>query len=269
MIIDFHTHVFPDRIARKTIDHLSKKGGIPPFSDGSVAGLLGEMEKADTDLAVTLPVLTSPAQFDSVNRFAAELNTRFADKERRLISFGGIHPACEDIEGKMKFLRESGFVGVKIHPDYQEAFITDEGYIRILQCAKEYDMIVLTHAGVDVAYNNKPVRCTPALTKELIRRVPHSKLVLAHYGASELFDEVLDTLCGEDVYFDTAYILRFITPSLFEKILARHGADRILFASDSPWSSIAADADILRSFSLGSETEEKIFYKNAKKLLGI
>ena len=25
-IIDFHTHVFPDKIANKTIEHLSKKG---------------------------------------------------------------------------------------------------------------------------------------------------------------------------------------------------------------------------------------------------
>ena len=269
MIIDFHTHVFPDKIAQKTIDLLSKKGGIPPFSDGSVSGLLEKMEEADADLAVTLPVLTNPAQFDSVNRFAAELNRTFADKQRRLISFGGIHPLCEDIEGKMKLLRESGFVGVKIHPDYQGTFITDEGYIRILQCAKEYDMIVLTHAGVDGGYRDYPVRCTPALTKELLRRVPYRKLVLAHYGANESFYEVLDTLCDEDVYFDTAYILRFIDPSLFQKILARHGADRVLFASDSPWSSIAKDAEILRSFALGRETEDKIFYQNAKKLLGI
>ena len=37
MIIDFHTHVFPDKIAEKTIAYLSKKGGIPAFSDGSVS----------------------------------------------------------------------------------------------------------------------------------------------------------------------------------------------------------------------------------------
>lgn len=269
MIVDFHTHVFPDKIAKRTIDYLSEKGAIPPFSDGSVAGLLREMEKADASLAVTLPVLTSPAQFDSVNRFAAEINRIYANEARRLISFGGIHPACEDIEGKMRYLKENGFLGVKIHPDYQDTFITDEGYIRILQCAKEYDMIVLTHAGVDGGYRDKPVRCTPALAKELIRRVPHNKLVLAHYGANERFGEVLDTLCDEDVYFDTAYILRFISPELFGKILSRHGAERILFASDSPWSSIAGDADILRSFSLGEDTERAIFCENAIKLLGI
>ena len=269
MIIDFHTHIFPDKIARKTIDLLSQKGGIPPFSDGTVAGLTERMEQAGADICVTLPVLTSPKQFDSVNRFAASINAAFADKEKRLISFGGIHPACEDIEGKMKQLREMGFLGVKIHPDYQETFINDEGYVRILRCARENDLIVVTHSGVDEGYKGLPVRCTPALALELIRKAPHAKLVLAHFGANEMFDEVYDLLCGEDVYFDTAYVLRFLGEETFRKILAKHGEDKILFASDSPWSSIANDVGILKGFGLEKQTEEKIFSGNARKLLGI
>ena len=74
MIIDFHTHVFPDKIAKRTIELLAEKGGNPPFSDGSINGLLCEMEKAGADISVTLPVMTNPAQFDSVTRFAAEIN---------------------------------------------------------------------------------------------------------------------------------------------------------------------------------------------------
>ena len=53
------------------------------------------------------------------------------------------------------------------------------------------------------------------------------------------------------------------------KILKKHGEDKILFGSDSPWSDIAADVNILRSFGLSKETEEKILCTNAKKLLGI
>ena len=70
-------------------------------------------------------------------------------------------------------------------------------------------------------------------------------------------------------YFDTAYILRFIGKEQFEKILRKHGEDRILFASDSPWSDIKNDVDILRSFNLEKSVEDKIFYRNAMKLLGL
>ena len=106
MIIDFHTHVFPDKIAARTIELLSEKGGIAPTTDGTVRGLLSSMERAGIDISITLPVLTNPKSFESVNRFAAEINERFSGEGKRLVSFGGIHPACEDIEGKMGWLKK-------------------------------------------------------------------------------------------------------------------------------------------------------------------
>jgi predicted TIM-barrel fold metal-dependent hydrolase len=114
-----------------------------------------------------------------------------------------------------------------------------------------------------------PVKCTPERVKNVIRKVNHKKLVLAHFGANEMCPQVYDELCGEDVYFDTAYVLRFTSKEDFRKIVKKHGEDKILFATDSPWSSIKNDADILKYFSLDKNVEEKIFYKNAEKLLGI
>ena len=269
MIIDFHTHIFPERIAEKTIKLLSEKGNMHPYANGTVDGLVSEMEKAGVDVAVTLPVLTNPQSFESVNRFAKEINEAFCDKERRLISFAGIHPRCEDIEGKMAFIKKAGFLGVKIHPDYQDAYITDDGYVRIMECAKEYDLTVVTHSGVDAAYRDRPAKCPPTLALHLIKKVPHRKLVLAHCGANEMFDEVIERLCDADVYFDTAAVLRYISDEHFKKILEAHGADRMLFATDSPWSTIAGDVDRIKSFSLSKETEEKLFCENARLLLGI
>ena len=269
MIIDFHTHIFPDKIANKTIQTLSEKGGIPPFSDGTVNGLLDAMEKAETDISITLPVMTSPSQFDSINTFAAKINETFADSQKKLISFAGIHPLCEDIEKKMKFIKDNGFLGIKLHPDYQGTFIDDDSYVKILECAKEYDLIVVTHSGADCGFRGQPVKCTPDRVLKLIEKVPYSKLVLAHMGANEMFDEVYDKLCGTEVYFDTAYVLRFIGEDMFKKILKNHGEDKVLFATDTPWSDVKTDVNILRSFNLGERVENKIFCENAQKLLGI
>lgn len=268
MIIDFHTHIFPDKIAAKTIDYLSKKGGIPPFSDGSLWGLVSNSEKASVDVCVTLPVLTNPESFESVNRFASSVNEAYKDKHPRLISFGGIHPLCRDIEGKMKLLKNQGFRGVKIHPDYQETYINHEGYVKILNCAREYDLIVVTHAGLDVAYPND-VHCTPALVRELLSKAPHSKLVLAHMGGGGFYPQVMELLCGMDVYFDTAFVLKYMDKDTFERILAKHGDDRILFASDNPWSDVNENIGILKGYVNDAEVLDKILYLNAKKLLEI
>ena len=268
MIIDFHTHIFPEKIAAKTIEILKAKGGIPAFSDGSAKGLVKALEEAGVDAAVTLPVLTNPDSFDSVNRYAKEINESFKNEERRLISFGAIHPRCENIGGKMKRLKDEGFLGVKIHPDYQGCYINDEGYVKIVNEARENDLIVLTHAGVDFAYPDD-VHCTPTLTKELLKKAPHEKFVLAHLGGEKLQEEFLDAFADDKIYFDTGYVLRSINEEILKKWLARVGDGRILFATDSPWSDIKGDVDILKSFNLDEKTKEKIFYKNAKKLLGI
>ena len=104
---------------------------------------------------------------------------------------------------------------------------------------------------------------------KLIRRVPYSKLVFAHLGGIDSAEKVLDMLAGEDVYFDTSYCLREVPRDLFMRYIDKHGADRILFGSDSPWSNMAKDVKTLKSFSLERCIEEKIFSGNARELLGI
>lgn len=269
MIIDFHTHIFPDKISKRTIEYLSERGGIPANTDGSEAGLIESMENAGIDISVSLPVVTSPKQFESINRFALEINQKYENQKRKIISFAGIHPACDDLDGKMRFIKSQGFLGIKLHPDYQETYFDDEGYIKILKLAKELDLIVTTHAGVDCGFLGQPVRCTPDRVKNLLKKVNHEKLVLAHMGANEMESEVLDKLAGGNFYLDTAYVLRFIGKELFTKILEKHGEDRILFASDCPWSNQSGDLKILHSYSLPTDTEDKLLYKNAMKLLHI
>lgn len=269
MVVDFHTHVFPDKIAKKTIDYLAEKGGNTPFSDGTVSGLYSALEKGLVDVAVALPVLTKPEQFESVLNFVTKINEELSSKEKKIISFGGIHPACEDIKGKLKRVKDAGLKGVKIHPDYQNTFIDDDGYIEILKCAKDLDLIVVTHAGIDCGYRECTVKSPPELTRKVIDKVGHEKFVLAHLGGSEMVEDVLKYLAGQKVYFDTAFVLNRIKKEEFLSVLDKHGEDRILFASDFPWSSFDRDVEILKSFVNDSDTRDKILYKNALSLLGL
>lgn len=267
MIIDFHTHIFPEKIAKATIDNLEKRSNGHAYTDGTDISLLKNMENGGVDIAISLPVLTKPTQFDSVTKYAISINEKYADKGRRIISFGGMHPECEDVAGKMRYLKENGFLGVKIHPDYQGAFINHEGYISILNNAKELDMIVVTHSGVDDGYLGEPIRCPANLCAEVIKKTGHKKFVLGHYGAHKQWQETLDLLCDLDVYFDTAFTVPKIGEELFKKILFRHGEDKILFATDCPWHDMKQDIEVIKSYNLGKDIEDKIFYKNALKLL--
>ena len=267
MIIDFHTHVFPDKIAEKTISLLAQKANISPYSNGSVLGLVKEMERGGVDLSIALPVLTNPKQFESILAFTESINK--GEYKDKIISFMGMHPDLEDKEEKIKLIKDKGFKGIKIHPDYQGVFFNDQRYIDILSLAKKYDLIVLTHAGVDYGFPNEMVKCTPDMVLDVLEKVVDMKLILAHFGGHMLTDEVIKKLCGKNVYFDTSYILKETNESTFKKVLNLHGEDKILFATDSPWSGMSEDVEKLKSYNLGIETEDKIFYKNACKLLGL
>ena len=269
MLIDFHTHIFPDKIAEKTINFLAQQASCRPYTDGTEQGLINHMAESGADICVNLPVLTNPKQFDGVLAFAEALNEKYLNADKRIISFAGMHPDCDDVKGKMKTIREHGINGIKIHPDYQQTFIDDDRYYEILKAAKDNDLIVVTHAGVDDGYKNEPVKCPPELTAKVLRKINYNKIVLGHYGGHKQWQKVLELLCDFDVYFDTAFTFYKIEEELFKKILFKHGVDKILFATDSPWSSIKTDKERLLSFGLSKEINDKIFYQNALKLLNL
>ena len=267
-IIDFHTHIFPDKIAEKTIAFLMEKGGIPSYSNGTLAGLEKEFDDGQVCVGVALPVLTNPQSFDSILRFTQSINEGYFSGKHNVLSFAGIHPDCEDVEEKMAHIKACGFKGVKIHPDYQQTFIDDEKCIRLLNAAIDNDLIVVAHAGFDVGYPDC-THCTPIRTAKALDRVKGNvKLVLAHMGGCRMHEEVYDLLAGRNVYFDTSYVLDEMDRELFLKTVEKHGADKILFASDCPWKKPKTLVDALRSMGLSGADQEKIFYQNAEKLLG-
>jgi predicted TIM-barrel fold metal-dependent hydrolase len=273
MIIDFHTHIFPEHIAERTVCALAKAADSVPYSDGTEAGLRSAMERGGVSLSVNLPVLTKPSQFESILRFASSLNEKLPENlstGTHILSFAGIHPEDPDLEEHLEAVAMAGIPGIKIHPDYQGKFIDDEAYIRALKIAKRLDLITVTHAGVDGAYLGEEVKCTPLRTLRALDKLGgYNKLVLAHLGASRMAEEVISTLAGEDVYFDTAYVMPRTDKATLARIVEKHGEDKILFATDSPWSDAQRDISKIKSFALGSDIEEKIFSGNAKGLLGI
>ena len=104
---------------------------------------------------------------------------------------------------------------------------------------------------------------------ELLKDVQPDNLVLAHMGGNECWDEVEEYLVGEDVYFDTGVVLNRMPEEQFIRMVHTHGADKILFATDSPWGSQKEFVEILTEMPLTLVEKAKIFAGNACRLLDI
>ena len=265
MVIDFHTHIFPDKIAARSIEALENASGITAATDGTLKGLLDSMEKNKVDISVILPVVTKPSQFDTVNQFAAEVNQKYKGK---LISFGGIHPDSEDYKAELDRIKELGLPGIKLHPDYQRVMIDDERNMRIIEYADSLGLMIMVHAGIDIGLPD-PVHCPPDRAAKVIDALEPDKLILAHLGGWKQWEEVYELLAGKHVYFDTSFTFDYIEQEMFLKILQKHGHEKVLFATDSPWSDAAKAVDVVRNMPLGQKVIEDILSGNAKKLLEI
>jgi len=282
MVIDIHTHTFPDKIAVGAVAHLQRASHTVAFSDGTNSGLSASMARAGIDVSLVLPVATNPHQVSRVNDTAALVNK--LGRSTGIYSFGGIHPDCPDWEQELERVSRLGLKGIKLHPAYHALPFDHPKYLRILERCGQLDLIVLTHAGIDIGLPT-PVYCTPLQIRNALSQVGPVKLILAHMGGWRQWDEAEQLLTDTPVWLDSAFCLGSISPlgdghfspeelsmmadEQFLRMVRSFGAHRILFGTDSPWGDQKAQLDHLRSLPLTPQELELILGKNALTLLSL
>ena len=271
-VIDFHTHAFPDALAPRAIAQLTinaAASGYVPMTDGTTEGLIHSMDNAGISRSVVCNIATNPRQMEKVNEFALSLKNH-----PRFIPLGSVHPnaSYENMEAALNTLKEGGIPGIKIHPDYMNTEIDSSAFTPVFELCARLGLLVVTHAGFDPV-QPEHMHCTPDMVLRVMDRHPTLKLVVAHTGGFACESEVLDDkLCGAPVWLDTSLsALRMIKHPeqglLCAEILRKHDPDRILFATDTPWSDPIQELEFLRSSGLASRTVDRILYDNAMELL--
>lgn len=282
MIVDIHTHTFPDKIAASTLLKLQNMSHTRPFTDGTEAGLTASMARAGVDYSLVLPVATAPRQVCHINDASARLNQE--GRDRGLLSFGCMHPDFDGWREELGRVAALGLKGVKLHPVYQGVDFDDVRYLRILDRCGELGLVVLTHAGLDVGFPGK-VNCSPEMVLRAVEQVGPVPLILAHMGGWRNWDEVERLLPHTGVLLDTAFSLGSMTPlgdgyygpsdlrlmaeGDFVRLVRTFGAHRVLFGTDSPWGGQAESLEQLRKLPLTGEELDAILGGNAQRLLGL
>lgn len=263
MIIDFHTHYFPDRIADKAMADLTSKAkhdGIIPYTKATQNDNIRFMKLSGVDKMVALNIAVVPKQEKSINKCVVETDNNY------IIPFGSVHPDSQNWESELSRLVEAGVKGVKFHPEYQEIDADDKRWMPIYEYCTYKNLIMSVHCGYDTAF---PVsrRATPRIMAKLVKSFKGSKFVLAHMGGMLMWEEVIDELAGLPAYLDTSMVDGWLKPDLAKKIIAKHGAENVLFGSDMPWGSEVKNIEYIKKLDLGSDSTVKILGENAERLL--
>ncbi|MCI8623147.1 MAG: amidohydrolase [Provencibacterium sp.] len=265
MRIDFHTHMFPDTISERAIGRLAAVSGLAPQTDGTLTGSLEKFDGWGVDRAVTLHIATAPGQEQNVNRFAASVT---AEAGGRLLAFGSVHPDSPDALERLEGFAALGLRGVKLHPDYQGFDAGEKRLYPLYERMSELGLPCCFHAGFD-PFSPDHIHATPAMFVQIKRDFPRLRLILAHMGGMNLWDDVEALLAGKDLYLDTAFVAGRIDPRQTARIISKHGAERILFGSDCPWQDSETAARFIESLPLSDDAKERILFRNAAELLNL
>lgn len=262
MVIDFHAHCFNDALAPAAIAKLEETSNITAVHDGTAGGLKAHMRECGVDVSVVQPVATKPSQVKVINEWSR------ASAGPSLVFFGAMHPDDEDFAAVAQQLKNDGFAGVKLHPDYQHFFADEPRMMPLYEALRDAGLVALLHAGYDIGYP-APVHCTPLMLRNVVKNMPGLKLVAAHMGSHALWRDVEEVLIGLPLYFDTSYSHYALGGDNMARMIRAHGAQNVLFGTDSPWKRADDEIDIITSLGLSSDETDMILFRNARELLGM
>ncbi|MDR3147227.1 MAG: amidohydrolase family protein [Treponema sp.] len=261
MIIDFHVHIYPEKIAAKAVSNICAFYNIPMGCDGTVQGLLATAQTpGDTpaiDRFVVFSAAAKAAQVCSINDFIA----RTIAEHPQLTGFGTLHPDFEDPGAEIERLIGLGLRGLKFHPDMQCFNIDDPRMMKIYALA-EGRLPIVFHTG-DYRYEYS----RPARLARVLDAFPRLTAVAAHFGGWSLYDLALEYLEQRVCYFDVSSSIPYLGKRRAAELIRIYGAQRFLFGSDYPMWDPRRCLEDFYALDLHDDERELILHKNAERIL--
>jgi len=279
MIIDFHTHIFPETIRENRGSYFS---GEPEFSllyDSEKARLsgaeeiVGVMDEEGVDISVVFGFpWRNPDTAKMHNDYVIESVNKYPDRLKGLCC---VDPSWTGAVGEVERCLDRGLSGVGELAFYASGI--DQSAIRSLRplmdlCFdKNVPILIHTNEPVGHQYPGK----TPITLRDiynLAKHFPNNKLVLAHWGGGIFFylhlkREVKDTL--RNVYYDTAASPFLYDKDIYHAAAVLAGEDKVVFGSDYPLIRPSRYFKEIETSGLSEDARAGIIGKNAAGILGI
>lgn len=261
IIIDSHTHVWPDKVADKAKEYLRQSFSMPITITPTISNLLKIMDENKISKSVIASVASRPDQVQSIN------NWLFKTDRNRFIPFASLHPFYDKWKEELKKIKDNAF-GIKFQPEFQDFFIDDERVFPIYEEIQKLNIPVLFHCGTELSLPGI-MHATPDKILKITEKFPEMKFIGAHMGGFKIWDEVIEKLAGKNIYFDTSSSIMFMKKEQLNALMKKHSVDRILFGTDFPVGIQKKEIDFLKSLDIEENNKVKLFSGNIKKLLNI
>lgn len=248
-IFDFHLHPGYD-FHGPALDYTAF---TQPLKQLGIVGCAGSYTSADCNKR---PVADYADLIPAYNRAAWE----FHDRDPAFFTPGiHIHPAHPDMSAReIRVHYEKGGILVgELVPYLMGWNYKHENLYPLLSLIRDLNMVVSIHPSRDF---------TPVA--RIMDNVPGLKLVVAHLGGYELYDQILQLMKTHETVYTDLSAHGTAWDGLVADAVRQVGSQRILYGSDYPGYGAKPFIDIVLEAPIPAEAKENILYRNATTLLG-
>jgi hypothetical protein len=262
-IIDFHVHLFPDRLFDAIWRTFREEYGWQVRYPLYTPQIIEFLRARGVEKIVFSNYAHKPGVAEGLNRWNLEL----LEREPDVYCFAAAHPDDPASEA-LKVLEHPRVIGFKLQLLVQRFYPDDERLFSLYERVVEAGKRILMHVGTGPVGNEF---VGAKHFRKLMKRYPHLKVNVPHMGEFEVeeFCEVLDEYPG--VYLDTAFAFfphEMNTCAIHADTLVKY-QDRIVYGSDFPNLIFDWEEEIraLVDMGLGEGVLRKVFWGNGLKLL--
>ena len=267
-LFDAHVHLMPERLM-EAVRRYFRAHLWHPWHEyvGPTESLVPQLLAAGVDYFACSAYAHRGGMAESLNHWIANVQTTFSP---HAIAFATFHP--DDGSDLARLADEAfgrlGLRGVKLHPQVGRFHLDDPRLFPLYERLIERRLPLLVHAGRRPEPNEF---VGAAAFGSLMRRFPDLVAIVAHMGADE-FDRFFD-LCDryQDVYLDTCMVFNqhLGGPPPLGRVIEHQ--DRVLYGSDFPNIPYRVESAIqaITDLHLGRAMEEKLFFTNAARAIGV
>ncbi len=278
MIIDVHTHIFPERMCRDRAVFFDGQAAFrllydsPKSRMADAETLIAAMDAAGVDMAVTFGFpWKRPDLWQLHNDYILETASRYP---KRLIPLCCVDVEMEGAAGEVERCLAAGCAGVGELAFYtsgidQKALDLLEPVMALCRAA-DVPVMIHTNEPVGHVYPGK-APMTPGEIYDAAAAFPENKLIFAHWGGGLFFYHLLKKEAADvlkNVYYDTAASPFLYDPKIYRIAVDIMGPDKILLGSDFPLIKPERYFAEMNQANLSEEEKMKILGGNSAALFG-
>ena len=277
MIIDAHTHIFPEKIRRNREAYFTDEPAFKELYRSPRSRMIGArdmlaaMDDGQVDKAVVFGFpWKDPLLYKQHNDYISEAVSRYP---HRFIGLGCFDPLSDGVaEEARRCLQKAGLSGIGELAFYQTGFENSDLPMLqpVMEIRRDLDLPVMIHTSEPIGHSY-PGKTPDTLAQiyQLVQTFPQNKIVLAHWGGGLFFFSLLKKEVKEslkNVYFDTAASPYLYDVDVYRVAVQRVGVEKILFGSDYPLLPPVRYFDEMKTAGLSDEEMGKICGGNAARI---